>query len=66
MAALVAAGGRRTGVAGRSTNRGGAAIAGYRAILIAQKGDPEHRDTQRDAKEIRAIHSTNLQVIKVP
>ena len=50
MAALVvAAGGRRTGVAGRSTNRGAAAIAGHRLLLIAQQGNPEHRDTQRDA-----------------
>ncbi len=66
MAMLRMAGGRCAGVAGRSTNRGAATIAGHRTSLIAQQGNPEHRDTQRDAEQIGAIHSTNLQKIKVP
>ena len=46
---------------GRTSSRS-AAIAGNRASFIAQQGNSEHRDTHRDAQQIRAIHSSNLQL----
>jgi hypothetical protein len=64
VAALRVTGGRRTAFrgGGRTTSNGRASVASDRSLLSAQQGDSEHRDTQRDAKQIRAIHLSNLQL----
>jgi hypothetical protein len=56
----------RTAISGRSsTSCWSASVACDRSLFRSDQSNSEHRKSQRDAIQIRAIHLSNLQ-IQVP